>query len=174
MILKKVFFILICLYSTNLLSANIRVVDLEKIIDKNNELNNFITDITNDQIQHREKFSKIELNLKSELERIDGLKLILDNLELEKEINAYNEKLNNFNNQINIFNNHYEEQILSFKNEILEEVLKIMKNYALDNQIDLILDSNNYILSSNNINITNVIVDEINKIKFNRSIEKFK
>ena len=49
-----------------------------------------------------------------------------------------------------------------------------MKNYALDNQIDLILDSNNYILSSNNINITNVIVDEINKIKFNRSIEKFK
>ena len=172
--LKKVFFVLICLFSTNLFSANIRVVDLEIIIDKNNELNNFITDITNDQIQHREKFSKIELNLKSELERIDGLKLILDNSELEKEINAYNEKLNSFNNQINIFNKHYEEQILSFKNEILEEVLKFMKNYALDNQIDLILDSNNYILSSNNINITNVIVDEINKIKFNRNIEKYK
>ena len=165
--LKKVFFVLICLFSTNLLSANIRVVDLEIIIDKNIELNNFITDITNDQIQHREKFSKIELNLKSEIERIDGLKLILDSLELEKEINAYNEKLNNFNN-------HYEEQILSFKNEIIEEVLKFMKNYALDNQIDLILDSNNYILSSNNINITNIIVDEINKIKFNRSIEKYK
>ena len=71
--LKKVFFILICLFSTNLLSANIRVVDLDIIIDNNNELNNFIIDIKNDQIQHREKFSKIELNLKNREDQIIGL-----------------------------------------------------------------------------------------------------
>ena len=47
------------------------------------------------------------------------------------------------------------------------------KKISLENNIDLILDSNNYIISSNSINITQIVLEELNKIKFSIDLEKF-
>jgi Skp family chaperone for outer membrane proteins len=49
----------------------------------------------------------------------------------------------------------------------------ILKKYSEDNKIDLILDSNNYILSSNSINITDLIKDQVNKKKIEINFEKY-
>ena len=84
------------------------------------------------------------------------------------------DELNDFNIEVKNFNSHYDNQINSLKSQILDFTLEILKKYSLDNQIDLILDSNNYILSNNSIDITNILLDEINKKKFNISFEKFK
>ena len=174
MILKYIVFLFFYFYSFNLYSTNVRVIDFQRVIDSNNELVNLISKIEEDQAQHRKKFNEIEIKLKDELDRIEELKLILEKLELDKEINKYNTQLNQFNKQINEFNNHYESQINILKNKIIEKVLEILRKYSLDNQIDLILDANNYILSSNSINITNLIIDELNKIEFDTSFEEYK
>ncbi len=161
-------------YSFLLNATNIRVINLNSLIDNTNELRELVTKIENDQTFHRDKFLEKELILQSKISKIEELKLILDNSELEKEISKYNNDLNNFNNEISEFNLHYEKQINNLKSDILDKILEILKKYSLDNQIDLILDSNNYILASNSINITNLILDEINKINFETSFEKFK
>ena len=49
--------------------------------------------------------------------------------------------------EINNFNNHYESQISKNRNLIIENALNIIKEYALSNELDLILDSKNYIFA---------------------------
>jgi len=170
----RVFLIFTALiFSSNAFSSNIRVLDFQKVIENNSNLFLLYDKIENDQRVHKEKFNSEELYLESEFKRIEKLNLILEPSELEKEINNYNLKLNNFNTKIENFNLHYDKQINNLKNKIVNITLDALKNYSEDNQIDLILDSNNYILSSNSINITELIIVEVNKKKIEISFEKF-
>tara|TARA_B100001059_G_scaffold86313_1_gene84498 strand:+ start:5966 stop:6412 length:447 start_codon:yes stop_codon:yes gene_type:complete len=148
-------------------------LDFQKIIENNSNLFLLYQKIENDQKFHKDKFSIEELNLETEFKRIEKLDLILESSELEKEINNYNLKLNNFNDTIENFNLHYDKQINNLKNNIVNIVLDALQKYSEENNIDLILDSNNYILSSNSINITNLIMEEVNKKKIEINFEKF-
>ena len=165
---------LFIIFTTNSYATTIRVIDMQKIINNNKILNELFNLIENDQIKYTENFKKQEIELESELQRINELKLILDNVELEKEINGYNEKLQNFNQEIEKFNIHYDNQINALKNKIINNILELLKKYSLDNQIDLILDSNNYILSTNSINITDLILEQSNQINLESGFEKYK
>ena len=170
----RIFLIFIFIsFSTNALSTNIRVLDFQQIIENNINISILYDKIDKDQIFHKENFKKEELNLKNELERIEKLKLILESAELEKEIDNYNNQLNNFNDKIQKFNLHYEVQINNFKNRIVNIILEILKQYSEDNKIDLVLDSNNYVLSSNSINITDIIKDKVNNKSIEINFEKY-
>ena len=147
---------------------------MQKVVESNTNLFLLYKKIEKDQEIHKEKFINEELNLESEFKRIEKLNLILETSELEKEIENYNLKLNNFNNKIKDFNLHYDKQINNLKNKIIDIILDVLKKYSEDNKIDLILDSNNYILSSNSINITNFIKDEVNTQTIEISFEKYK
>ena len=146
---------------------------MQKIIENNSNLKLLYDKINIDQEVHKKKFNNDELNLQNEFDRIDKLNLILEPSELEKEIKNYNLKLNNFNATVENFNLHYDMQINNLKNKIINIILDVLKKYSEDNKIDLILDSNNYILSSNSINITNFIKDEVNKQKIEINFEKY-
>ena len=172
---KKIFFILIIIFfSSNAFSTNIRVLDFQQIIENNTNLLLLYEKIDKDQEVHKVKFNNEELYLEKEFQRIDKLNLILEASELQKEIENYNLKLNDFNEKINKFNSHYDKQINNFKNNIINIILDVLKKYSEDNKIDLILDTNNYILSSNSINITNLIKNEVNNKKIDISFEKYK
>jgi len=170
----KVFltFIIICI-SSSAFSANIRVLDFQKVIDNNINLSLLYEKIEKDQESHKEIFNAEELNLESEFQRIEKLNLILEPSELEIEIENYNLELKNFNDKITKFNLHYENQINNLKNNIINIILDELKKYSEDNKIDLVLDSNSYILSSNSINITELINDKVNKKKIEISFEKY-
>ena len=130
--------------------------------------------IEKDQVKHKSNFRELESKLEEELKNIDNLKLILDNDALDNEINIYNQNLQNFNYEIKKFNDHYESQINNLKNIILKKIIEIIKKYSLDNQIDLILDSNSYILSSNSIDITEIMQEKLNTLNFDINFEKYK
>ena len=166
------FFIFFC-FSSTAFSTNIRVLDFQKVVENNLNISKLYNQIDEDQIIHKEQFKKEESNLEKELQRIEKLNLILSPSELEKEIEIYNKELNNFNNKIEKFNLHYELQINNFKNKIISIVLEELKKYSENNRIDLILDSNNYILSTKSINITDFIEDQINKKKIETNFEKY-
>ena len=164
---------IIFFFSSGAFSTNIRVLDFQNIIESNTNLFALYEKIERDQQSHKEKFNNEELNLESEFKRIEKLNLILEPSELEKEIENYNLKLNNFNNKIKDFNLHYDKQINNLKNKIIDIILDVLKKYSEEYKIDLILDSNNYILSSNSMNITDLISDQVNKKKIEISFEKY-
>ena len=64
-------------------------------------------------------------------------------------------------------------QINNLKNKIIDVILDVLRKYSEDNQIDLVLDSSNYILSSNSINITDIIDDTVNSKKIEINFEKY-
>ena len=173
MIIRFILTLIIIFFNTSAFSTNIRVLDFQKIVENNKNLFLLYDQIENDQLVHKKKFNEEELYLEDEYKRIEKLNLILEPAELEKEIQNYNTKLNNFNMSIEKFNAHYDEQINNLKNQIIDIIFVVLKKYSEDNKIDLILDSNNYILSSNSINITNLINDKVNKKKIENSFEKY-
>ena len=164
---------IILIFSFSAYSTNIRVLDFDQIIENNINISLLYEQINKDQVSHKEKFKNDELNFQKEFERIEKLKLILEPSELEKEKENYNNKLNNFNDTIEKFNLHYDLQINNLKNTIINIILEVLKKYSEDNQIDLVLDSKNYILSSNSINITNLIEEKVNKKKIEINFEKY-
>ncbi|MDB4861026.1 OmpH family outer membrane protein [Alphaproteobacteria bacterium] len=174
MIIKFFFLSFITIFfSSNAFSSNIRVVDFQKIIESNINMSLLYEQIDEDQLIYKKKFKNEEIILQSELEEIEKLNLILDPSEIAEEIEKYNFKLKNFNQNIEKFNLHYDMQINNLKNKIIKITLEILKKYSEDNNIDLILDSNNYILSSNTINITDIIINQLNKKTIEINFEKY-
>ena len=173
MIIRIFLTFLFSIYSIKSFSTNIRVLDFDQIIENNINISNLYNQIEKDQKTHKLIFENEELNLENELKRIEKLKLILETKELEKEIENYNSQLSEFNKKIEKFNLHYEKQINDLRNKIINITLDILKKYSHDNNIDIILGSNNYILSSNSVNITDLIIKELNKLNIELNFEKY-
>ena len=91
---------IILIFSFSAIATETRVIDFQKIIENNASISLLYEQINNDQKSHKEKFKNEELNLQNELKDIEKLNLILEPLELEKEIENYNNKLNSFNAKI--------------------------------------------------------------------------
>ena len=159
------FFIIFFFYSITSNSTNIKVVDMQIIIDNSESLKSLYNLVENDQKQFLNNFKNEEASLEIKLSEINELKMILNAQELDKEIDIYNELLNNFNYRVEKFNIHYDNQINIHKNIIINKIVDLLKEYSIKNNIDLILDANNYILSNNSINITDFITTKLNDIK---------
>ena len=168
-ILTFLFFI----FSSSAFTTNIRVLDFQRIIENNINLPILYDQIDKDQEIHKKKLKNEELNLQNQLAKIEELNLILEPTEMQKEIENYNQELNIFTDTVEKFNLHYDLQINNFKNIIINIILDELKKFSEDNNIDLILDSNNYILSNNSINITDLIQDQVNKKKIEINFEKY-
>ena len=168
------FFIIFFFYSITSNSTNIKVVDMQIIIDNSESLKSLYNLVENDQKQFLNNFKDEETILEIKLSEINELKMILNAQELDKEIDIYNELLNNFNYRVEKFNIHYDNQINIHKNIIINKVVDLLKEYSLENNVDLILDANNYILSNNSINITDFITTKLNEIIIESNFEKYK
>ena len=168
------FFIIFFFYSITSNSTNIKVVDMQIIIDNSESLKSLYNLVENDQKQFLNNFKNEEASLEFKLSEINELKMILNAQELDKEIDIYNELLNNFNYRVEKFNIHYDNQINIHKNIIINKIVDLLKEYSLENNVDLILDANNYILSNNSINITDFITTKLNEIIIESNFEKYK
>ena len=94
-------------------------------------------------------------------------KLILTNDQIKLNVEEYNKTLTNFKDSIDEFNFHYDDQLSIIKNKILEKSVKLLEKYAIKNKIDLIFDNKNYIIASNSIDITDIILKELDTIDLN-------
>ena len=56
---------------------------------------------------------------------------------------------------------------------ILKEIIVLLEKYAIENNIELILDSTSYLIASNSIDITNKISNELNNIDLNLEYKNF-
>ena len=168
-----IFFFLSLFFTTSLKANNVAVLDIEYIINNNKQYINLLNDIDTDQLNHRNNFKKIEDTLKEQYEEIENSKIILTEKEFENLIIEYNIEIKNFDEEIKKFNNHYEVQISNYRNLIIEKILIIIKKYAISKEIDLILDSKNYIMASNSIDITEIILKEINELQIDINFEPY-
>lgn len=158
-------------FCTNLLtfatySQTIVVVNIQSLIDNNSIYNNIIKDIESSQEKYLKNFQIKENEFKIKLQEIEDSKLILNDNEINLQIDEYNKQLSEFSTLVEEFNFHYQNEIIKIRESIFKKIIKLLQKFAIDNNIDLILDSTSYLIASNSLDITENINTELEKLKF--------
>ena len=168
-----IIFFFINTYSFNIFSQTIAIVNVQYLIDNNKIYQKTIKNIEKNQEKYLNDFNIMENNLIIKLNEIEESKLILNEEEINIEIENYNNQLSQFNILIEEFNFHYQNQIIKIREIILQEILKLLEKYALENSVDLILDSTTYLIASNSLDITIDINNELEKLNLNLEYKDF-
>lgn len=172
----KYTFIIIFIYLANttiLIAQTISVVDIQSLINNNIIYKNTLLKIESDQEKYLKNFDLKEKELNNIFTDIENSKLILNETEIIVQLENYNIKLDNFTNLVNEFNLHYQNQINDIREAIFEEILKLLELYALENSIDLILDSSTYLIASNTLDITDDIQSILEKLNLKLEYQNF-
>ena len=168
-----IIFFLINILSPKIFSQTIAIVNVQTLIDNNKFYQKIVNDIEINQDKYLKDFSLMENELTIKLSKIEEAKLILSEKEINKQIEDYNNQLSQFSIKIEEFNFHYQNEIINIREAILKEILKLLEKYALENSVDLILDSTTYLIASNSLDITTDINSELEKLNLNLEYKDF-
>ena len=168
-----IIFLFINIFSSNIFSQTIAIVNIQSLIDNNKIYQKIVKDMEINQKKYLNDFEMIENELTLQLNEIEESKLILNEEEINIKIEDYNNQLSQFNILIEEFNFHYENEIIQIRETIFKEILKLLEKYALEKNIDLILDSTTYLIASNSLDITININSELEKINLNLEYKNF-
>ena len=166
-------FFFINIFSFNIFSQTIAIVNVQSLIDNNKIYQKTLDDIEINQEKYLKDFNKIENELIIKLNEIEESKLILSEEEIKIQIENYNYDLSKFSTLIEEFNIHYQNEIIRIREIILKEILKLLEKYALENSVDLILDSTSYLIASNSLDITIDINSELEKLNLKLEYKDF-
>ena len=119
-------------------------------------------------------FELKEIELNQILKDIEDSKLILNQEEINLKINNYNNEFSKFSIHVEDFNIHYQNQVIKIRQQVLNEIVLLLENYAIDNSLELILDSTSYLIASNSIDITEIINKQLSKKNVTLDYEIFK
>ncbi len=173
----KIIYFLIFFYtnfiSFNIFSQTIVVIDLNYLIDNNDYYIKILKDIELNQEKYLKDFDIKENELNIKLKELEDSKLILSEDEINLQIDNYNNQLSEFTILIEKFNIHYQNQIISIRESILKEIIKLLEKYAIENNVDLILDSGSYLIASNSLDITGAINNELDKLNLYLEYKNF-
>ena len=168
-----IIFLFLNILSPKIFSQTIAIVNVQTLIDNNKIYQKILKDIEINQDKHLKDFNLMENKLSAKLNEIEEAKLILSEEEINKQIEEYNNQLSQFSIKIEEFNFHYQNEIINIREAILKEILKLLEKYALENSVDLILDSTTYLIASNSLDITTDINSELEKLNLKLEYKDF-
>jgi Skp family chaperone for outer membrane proteins len=157
-----VFFFIILPTITN---ANEKIVyiDLQSILTNSLAGKSIASQIKKFDQKHLEVFKKKESELKKEETNLISQKNILSEVEFNKKANQLKKKINLHNKEKKKKVNDITKKQFEAQNKILTVLKKKLEMYASENSINLILQKKNILLGDNKINITNIMMDLLNK-----------
>tara|TARA_B100001250_G_scaffold68176_1_gene54661 strand:- start:577 stop:1092 length:516 start_codon:yes stop_codon:yes gene_type:complete len=163
--MKKYFLIFFLLILTKNLYADNKIIyiDINKIISNSESgkyLNKELNKINNENIS---EFKKIEKELKAEEENILKQKNILKESEFNSKVSELREKVKSYNEFKNNKNNDLKKLRDSAAKKILDILNLILSEYSANNSISLIIDKKNIIIGKSELDVTNQIMDLLNK-----------
>ena len=151
--------------NTSILNAkeNVVFIDLNYVLKKSNNGKKILEELNSISEENKKKFSREETIL--EKERNDIKKLI--NIISKDE---YNKKVSSFQDKVELYNIKKTETIKSFENKKKKELDIFFKNlneimnvYMKENSISIIIDKKNVIMASVKNDISNDIIELVNK-----------
>ena len=163
--MKILTFFFIFLFNTSIYAINIATVDLDLILNKSFSYQTFINTINEFIDRETLKFKSNETILQKNKADIESKQNILNESEFNKLISNYNDQLNIYQNNINNFNLLIDENIEVNKKIIIKKVIEILKEISIQDNYDLILTSNNFLLAHNKFDISNQVIIKLDEYK---------
>ena len=155
--------VLFILFTTSSYAKDLVVVDIDFIIKNSKNGKEIIDDLNEKNKKLIDKFQKQEEIFKDKETDLLAKKNILSQDE-------FNNSVNQFRNEINEFNINKQEKLNEFNKEktnkyaeLVSYINDFLVNYSKENNIKVIIDKKNILISRNDIDITKDILNIINK-----------
>jgi len=173
--LKRILLSLICLIylTSNLLAENkVAYIDLDKILTSTDSGKTLFKQLNNLEKLELESLKNEEKKLKEEENKILSTKNLLTQDEYTKKVNAFKKKISVYQNKKKAIIDGLQKKrntevvrFLKMTNPLIESIME-------SNSIDILIEKKNVFIAKSNTDITNVVIDEINKNIKNFEIEK--
>ena len=159
-----IFLILINLVNVNSFAAEkIVYLDLDYLLANSNKGKLVVLDLENINKKNVQMFKEKESLLNKEEKKLIQQKNILSNEIYSEKVNDLKKKINIYREEKKILINKFKKQREENINNFLKIVDKILAEYVKKNSIDLVLNKKDILMGKNNYNITNEIMDILNK-----------
>ena len=141
-------------------------VDMDKIIATSNAGKKIQSSMDKFAKKENQKFDSIESNLKKKEQEILKQKNIISKEELDKKIKSFQSELLKLRNDKIDFNKRLVKMNKESTNKMVNQINKILTQYAFDNSVSLIIQKKNIIIGKTELDITPQILKEFNsKVK---------
>ena len=163
--IKSIILFFFLIFSTTFANSNEKVsfIDIDFLLKNSNLGKSILNEIENlnnkniDELQNKEKeLKKIEEEIKSK-------KNILSEQEFKKEVDLLKEKIKNYRIYKDKLVKDFEQNKNKKLNLFFKEVNPIIQKFMDKNSIDILLDRKNVFIGKKNSDITNQIIQELNK-----------
>tara|TARA_Y100000590_G_scaffold64744_1_gene69804 strand:- start:17558 stop:18082 length:525 start_codon:yes stop_codon:yes gene_type:complete len=155
------FLILVCTYAR----AEQKVVYIDmKYVLNNSKAGKGAQDYLKNSFQkNQKKFSGLEKDLKKEETDLLATKADLDKEEYKKKTDALRKKVMEYQKTRKEAVDKIAIQRAEARQKLLKEINPILASYSKENNISLIIDKKNLVMGNNDLDITNIIVEKLNK-----------
>jgi outer membrane protein len=141
-------------------------VDMDKIIATSNAGKKIQNSMDKFAKKENQKFDSIESNLKKKEQEILKQKNIISKEELDKKVKSFQTELSKLRKEKIEFNRNIIKRNQESTNKIVNEINKILTEYASNNSVSLIIQKKNIIIGKTELDITPQILKEFNsKVK---------
>jgi outer membrane protein len=145
---------------------NIVFVDMDKIIASSNAGKKIQSSIDKFAKKENQKFDSTESNLKKKEQEILKQKNIISKEELDKKVKSFQTELSKLRKEKIEFNRNIIKKNKDATNKMVNEINKILTQYASDNSVSLVIQKKNIIIGKTELDITPQILKVFNsKVK---------
>ena len=163
--LKLFFFCLFVFYQSNIYSSEQKIVylNLDEIIQKSIPGKLILKELQDQNKKNLEKFKSKRSNLLNQEKDIIKKKNILSKEEFEAKASDLNKKMKTFNKEREQTFLKFEEEKKKKLNNFLSKITPLIETFVKENSINIVLNEKNLFIASKNFDITNQIVEIVNK-----------
>ncbi|MBD1165716.1 OmpH family outer membrane protein [Pelagibacterales bacterium SAG-MED10] len=162
---KLIFFCLFIFYQSNVYSSERKIVylNLDEIIQKSIPGKLILQKLHEQNKMNLEKFKSKRSNLINQEKDIIKKKNILSKEEFEANVSDLNKKMKNFNKEREQTFLKFEEEKKKKLNNFLSKITPLIETFVKENSINIVLNKKNLFIASKNFDITNQIIEIVNK-----------
>ena len=154
---------LLLIYTHTSAEQNIKYLDLKFVLN-NSKAGKGAQDFLQKSFkENQKKFLDEENALKKKENDLLAQKTILTKKEYQKKSDDLRKKVIDYQSQRRTALEKITSQRAEARQKLLEKLDPIMKTYIKENDISLIIDRKNVLMGNTNLDITNVIVEKLNK-----------
>ena len=167
-LILNIFAILFISYSA--FAEKIATVRLSYILNNSNQFVIFLDELEKIKTQYFNELEGDEKILNKRKSELEDSKLILNEEEFNLLIEVYNKDTMNYKKKITKYETFLNDNMESNKRIILKKISEIVGSLSESNGYDLVINEDQYFLASNKLDISDIIIDILNKEKLNLKI----
>ena len=150
------------------------VIDMKAVLANSSAFSALQKNIQKVEEEYKEEIKSEEELLKNEQEQLVAQKSVLSNEEYKEKENAFKQKVNKIQGKVEKIRRELESTMAKGMQIIQQEAVKHMKEISKKEGYLLVFDANSTVIAADRINISNIVVERLNKSLPKITVEKKK